>query len=714
MVSRTWLRRPELAVAAFASLLQWLTLRSLLGPFIYADELGYVAAARYFGPGYPEVQMQSGFFHAGYGLLLSPLTIWFDEPASFHRAATSLNGAMLVVAAVMACRLAQKLYDLDAFSTFVVGALFASSTSVMVSSGLLWAESTLTLLVVLMATSVRRAAVLQRRLDIAVLALIAVAAYAIHPRGIAMTVAIVLGLMLLARSGPHRGTVALAVIFVATGFLATRQLHELTADRLFAGSALTGTNSSFRFRVEEYIIGAPGAWVRGLLGAAWYQLMASAGLVAVAFISWAVAARGALSNHTYSQGHGRDVSRLDRSSSHGSDPDGSNFVGFVVGGAFVLTWLIAGTIASVEEPRIDHTVYGRYLDHLAPLAFTMGSAVLLTRGRAAVRPIAVSAALVPVLGWAVSLWWGFDFYDEPRPVAPINAPVHATMSRVVENNLPGVIGTAAGVGIVAFWLVTRWNPRAALVGAVGLLSCFGLFTVNNEVLPQSRNSANLQALPDAAELEFSGGTVMLAEPFAFLPTYSGQFWADDVQFVLATECPAHPYDGVIAAPGDARYLDHRILFSDDRSERELLEPSPVGYPVAWSVVPSVSVTSGQLTAGGVAEVEISITNTGSSILEIPGEGPRSLLVAYRIIEAGAAPYDTAPIQVDGLSNVSLEPSATSTVSIVVPLVAGESPLGSGEYDVVADLYVRGLGWLHEAGCPGGLPEGARIEVEASP
>lgn len=692
---REVLRRPELPVAAFAALLQFLTLRPLLGPFIYADELGYVAAARYFGPGYPEVQMQSGFFHAGYGLLLSPLTVLFDEPGSFHRAATSLNGAMLVLAAVLACRLARQLYDLSDRATMLVGALFAASTSVMFSSGLVWAEATMTLLVVLMATVARRAAVHHRRIDIAWLAVIAVAAYLIHPRGIAMTAAIVVALLVLAWVGASRPTIGLAVVFIAVGFVATRQLHDLTADRLFAGSALTGTNSSFRFRIEEFILRSPGSWVRGLLGTAWYQLVASAGLAAIAAVDWFTGSR-------------RTVRQL--RSGGGGRLSGANFVGLLLFGTVVLSWLIAGTIASAEDVRIDHTVYGRYLDHIGPLGLTVGAAIVLQKGKRAARPILGAAVLMLVLGWVVTLWWGPDFYDSGRSFARVNAPVFASLERLADSNLPGVAGTVAAVGSVGFWVVMRWRPAVATVAAIAVLAPFGFITVRSEVRPHSRDTVNLQALSGATEESFSDGIVMLAEPFAFLPLYAGQYWADDVQFILATECPAHPYDGVIAAPGDARYSDHAVLFTDDRSERQLLR-SPVSRERStWSADVTVSEVPGPVVSGGLVDIEISIANTGDSPIILPGVGPRPLSLAYRILEPGVAAYDTAPLRVAVAPDTTVEPGQTLTVAASVPLVLGEEPLGAGEFEIVADLFVENLGWLHEAGCPGGLPDGGRISV----
>jgi hypothetical protein len=420
--------------------------------------------------------------------------------------------------------------------------------------------------------------------------------------------------------------------------------------------------------------------------------MASAGLVAIATWEWLRSTR-------------------DLASGRGATDRGA--IGVVLLLSAALTWAMAGTIVSGEVVRIDHTVYGRYLDHIAPLAFSVAGAILLTSQRHWSRPLVASAVLVPGLGWAVSLWWGLDFYDAPRQVAPINAPVHATMTRIVENNLPGVIGVVAAVGIVVLLLAVRWQPRVAVALSVVVLAVTGFFTVRNEVRPHSRDTVNLRAMADAVEAAVPEGTAMIAEPFAFLNTYAGQYWADDVQFVLATECPAHPYDAIIAAVDDQRYLDHRILFTDPRSDRQLLEPSPVGYPIQWQADVSVVAADGPVESGGTMPVTISVTNTGDDTLLLPGEGPRPLSVAYRIVEAGEEPYDTAPIVVADLSTLSLAAGETRSTTIDVPIPGAESAFVPGRYEIVADLFVGGIGWVNEAGCPDGFPPGAEIEITPS-
>jgi hypothetical protein len=690
-----WLRRPEVLVAAFTAGLQWLVLRRVLGPFIYADELGYVAAARFFGSGDASVQLQSGFFHAGYGLLLAPLTVVFDEPDGFHRAATTLNGMMLVAAAVLASRLVRHLYGLDPFQTVVSGLLFATSTSVMVSSGLLWAESTLTLLVVIMATAARRAATRGGVLDDVVLVVTAVVAYLVHPRGIAMTAAIVAALLLLAWNRQRWLPFFVAFGAIAAGFVATRALHDLTADQVFAGSALTGTNSSFRFRLEEYVLGAPGAWTRGLLGTAWYQLMASAGLMAVAWWEWL-------------------RSGADRFRTRGA-LDGRVMVGAVMAMSFAFSWTIGATIASGDVVRIDHSVYGRYLDHIAPLGFSVAGALVMTRFESAQRSLLAALVATPVLGWLVTLWWGIDFYGEPRQVAPINAPLHATVTRLLDNNLPGVIGVAAAVGVGVLILLSRRSPTVAMSASAFVLAVVGVFTVRNEVWPHSRDTVNLRAMADAVEEHAAGGTVLIAEPFSFLNLYGGQYWADDVDFVLGSECPAHPFDAVIAPIDDERYFDQRILFTDPRSERQLLEASGVGYPTEWDV--SVSVESGVDTAvaGDLIEVSFTVTNNGSDRFVLPADGPRPAVAAYRFIPDGDEPYDTEPVAIAELATLELESGESRTVATEVALSGADgATLTPGRYQIVADLFVRRIGWVYEAGCPGGLPDGLAVEVQPAP
>ena len=684
--SSKWLRSPELAIAAFAGYLQWRTLRPVLGPFIYADELGYVAAARFLWPGGEDPALPSNFFHPGYGLLLSPLTAVFDEPASFHRAATTLNGLMLVAAAVLAARLARRLHSLGPGSTVLVGGLFAASTSVMVSSGLVWAESTLTLLVVLLAVVARRLGEHGRRLDLAALAMLGVAAYAVHPRAIAITAAVAITCVAFGWSRQRRADAAIALIGIGIGFLAVRQLNAFVADNVYAGNVLDGTNASFSARLRELILEAPGPWTRGLIGTAWYQLLASAGLGAVAVVGWGRSAVGLLSG---------------RQSKH----DGSGLVALSLIMASLLGWLIAATITSGEEVRIDHTVYGRYLDHIGPLALCLGAAMIIESGARATRPVLASAVLVPLGGWVLSLWWGFDFYTEQRLFVRVNAPVFASMSEVLESTLPGLIGLVAGAAILAFWALLRSNQQAGLIAALVGLVGLGGFTVRNEVWPYSRDVVNLQAMADATEQVAPNGTVLLARPMAFLNLYGGQFWADDVSFVLGSQCPASAYDYVIASIDDPRYADHRVVFEDDRSDRQLLEPPSGAHVLSLEAQVLVEQT---LISGASTPAVLVVTNTGSEPLEVPGTGPRTLAFAYRIIDVGTEPNETPPVVVAWTG--VLEPDERIEIPITFSAQRDGGDLASGSYTVVADLYVDRVGWLREAGCDVGLPPGRPLEV----
>lgn len=690
-MKRTRLRSPEVIVGLFAAVIQVINLLPLRGPFIFADELGYVAAARYFGPGYPEIQMQSGFFHAGYGLLLAPLTAIFPEPERFYRAAVGINGLMVVAAAVLATRLIRRLYQLSDGQAILAGALFAVSTSAMVSASVVWTESTLILLTVLIAAAAARLAEQHRVIDAVGLTVLGVFAYFVHPRAIAMTVSVACLWVLLGwyRRRWLRSAIAIGVMIL--GFVAVRQVHELTADRLFAASALSGSNSSFRYRIEESILGSPAAWSLGVIGLAWYQLVASVGLVAIAWAEWGTSAM--------------QFVRRTRPS-----PSARVVVGTLLLGATVSTCLVSATIATGDQPRLDHAIYGRYLDHMAPLGMAVAAALVLRRASAVSGPLAAGAFAIPALGLGITAWWGADHFLS-NAVQRVNIPVHATLSRWVDDPRPSVVASFVFLAVVGLLVGARRWPGPTIVVTVVGLGALGVATVRHEVHPQSRATMANREMASEVEALAGGGPVMIAEPFTFLNLYGGQFWADDTSFVLATECPAQATEFVIAPIDDPRYLDYRILFTDERSERQLLEVSPVGGPASWAISTSVSAPAGPVPAGSTVPITITVTNTDTEPLDVPGLGPRTVTLAYRFIDADTHPYTTSPVGTGW--NGRLEPGSSVTIEAEAVAEREGAALAPGRYEIVADLWVSGIGWLNEVGCPGGLPGGVGVDVAAS-
>lgn len=675
MIDRS-LWRPQLIVAAWASVLQFVVLRPVLGPFIFADELGYVAAARYFGPGYPDVQMQSGFFHFGYGLLLSPLTAIFGEPDSFHRAATTFNGALMVAGAVLVVHLIVVVLGHSRTAGLIGGLTFAAAPPVLVNTGMLWAESALSFWVVLSVWLVARFARSPTMATGIPLAIVAAFAYAIHPRALALFVASAVVLILIGyRSRQARPAVAVALVVLFIGFISVRLVNDLVADRLYADQALASFDGSIIGRFRTFILEEPTKWLLGLVGVAWYQVFASAGLVVVAWVAWVRTGwRALLRTEAVTDRHAISV--------------------FLVA-ALGSGWAMAATIAAGDELRLDQPIYGRYLDHLAPLAMAVAVAVLADGARRWNRELLGAAAVLPLIGGFLLAWHGTDFFAGGRAFVAMNVPVFATFIRVAETASPLSAGLIAGAAVAAFVGALRFHRVAALGVAIVAFAGLGVFTVQREVHPHSRNTVNLRTLAVRSEELATGGRVLLAPPYEFQTLFSTQFWADDVQFVLGTECSSAPYDLVIAAPDDPRYLDHAILGRDQRLEREILQPS-TSRPVV-DVATEVRVTGwpASVEPGQTEVVTISVSNTGSSPIVLSGGGnPRDLGISIRFVgDTGELPRIPVPVP-----EPLVEPGETIVVEFSLAAASGGKPLDPGGYEMAADVFLAQIGWLNAPGC----------------
>jgi hypothetical protein len=340
------------------------------------------------------------------------------------------------------------------------------------------------------------------------------------------------------------------------------------------------------------------------------------------------------------------------------------------------------------------------------LAF--GASLVLSKAHGA-RLWVAGALATPVLGAVIMLWWGPSAFEVDQPYAPINAPFFASMANLLGSLSPLLIGVAVGgVAVVGGLSGKRWS-LTALGCLVPILVVVGLQASSEHVRRHSRDTVNLRAMAEA--VESSGAQrALLAEPFAFINLYGGQYWADDVQFILASECPASSsYDVVIAPIDDPRYLDHRVIFTDPRSERQLLEPPAVASVDASEVMVRFVEFPTAVEPGSIVEARVEVENTGEEAVFIAAGGVRSPSVAYRFIDPGQSSYDTKPVVVDtGALTLEVGDRRLFTVDVVVG--ADGEPLPEGSYELVADLFIGGLGWVNEAGCPGGIPDGSAVEV----
>jgi hypothetical protein len=321
-------------------------------PLVTPDEIGYLGIARYFTEAIGPSLEGTPYYHFGTSLLWAPASALAEAPASVYRIAVAMTAAMVGATPVLLVRIAREL-ALPASPLLVAVAVVVSLwPSHFVHSHLAWSETPFRIVFLAAILAALVAGRTGRAGPALAVAALAVLAFAVHPRALAMLPLAVVFLAALACVGRLRWSVAAAAaLVIVTGYASVGAVND------HLGTALWGTGVSDGERLAAFwnrVASLDGAWRFALrvLGHAWYQLSASLGLVGIG----AAAAIGAF--------------RFDR--------DAGRRCALAFAGAAMLGVAAASAAQLVDARRLDHVVYGRYLDGVTIILLWLGARSLFS------------------------------------------------------------------------------------------------------------------------------------------------------------------------------------------------------------------------------------------------------------------------------------------------------------------------------------------------
>ncbi|HEU5085262.1 MAG TPA: hypothetical protein VFU14_18110 [Acidimicrobiales bacterium] len=499
-----------MAVATAASLVvRVLLARTVVSPFIFQDEGGYVGVARLLAGDAPTLYGPT--YLPGYGVLLAPAAAVLG-PSGLQNAAQVLNAAaaaaVIPVLHLLGLRFAGLRPWLSA-GVAVVGGTMAASV---VQATMLLPEALLVLVVAVGVLALHHA--LQRPSPgwAAAAGVVVGAGYAVHPRAIVGVVAVLVVAAAAWRLGalPRRTAAVLAAAAVGTT-VATQVLHAWATAQLYP----SGTKPS----LAGSPLGALGEPVGAAVitaGQTWYVVAASLGLVPLGLVA---AAR---------------TGWLERTGARGLT------AGFVVLGA--LGSLALGTIGSydvgtgTDVTRADLPLYGRYLEQWVPVLVVLAPALV----RRWVWPVAASvAAGVAAAAFAIHAMYPTATWRQPvawHNIASLQVPVDVFGRDHVRATGLVVALAVLGVGAVASRADRRWwlVPLGAVV-AMNLVG--GVALVRDWAGPSSEAWAARHRLGPVLAAADEVVWVDLDDDFDIFWAYNVQFWHPDVEVAYFDEAP---------------------------------------------------------------------------------------------------------------------------------------------------------------------------------
>ena len=468
-------------VAAVISVVTLLVLniivsRTAIAPRTPWDEIAPLQMARELAGQGPVSQMSGAGYYPGWGILLTPIWWFTQDPAQVYAATIGVVIALAMITILPLMQIARLLGQTSA-QAVTAAALTLSVPARTVNADYTLAENLLALLVACSALAAFRLWQRPSPLTLVLFILAVTAAYLTHTRALAVVLAAAVWLLLFVLRD-WRVTVGGAALLVGGYWLVKLLVAEITVPMLLSGF---GQGELLGDKLENL---APGPFFRVAFAQAWGQFAGSfgvtaLGLVVLAFFVW------------------RELRTL-RVGPYGFMA-GLLFIASVVS---VIAWSNAG-----PQERFDAQVYTRYIDPFAVLAMLLGVVALL---RVVRRPLLLVAAGLVVVDTAVVLlkvapWantWGTTSgpansaailaWTPLRPSEPFPHPLIPAPGNANELWFWASLCLVAGV-VVMFAVRTR--PRALAVLMLISFAVLSLFA--NPSQPRDYPAPFTEALESA-------------------------------------------------------------------------------------------------------------------------------------------------------------------------------------------------------------------------
>lgn len=468
-------------VAAVISVVTLLVLniivsRTAIAPRTPWDEIAPLQMARELAGQGPVSQMSGAGYYPGWGILLTPIWWFTQDPAEVYAATIGVVIALAMITILPLMQIA-RLLGLTSAQAVTAAALTLSVPARTVNADYTLAENLLALLVACSALAAFRLWQRPSPLTLVLFILAVTAAYLTHTRALAVVLAAAVWLLLFVLRD-WRVTVGGAALLVGGYWLVKLLVAEITVPMLLSGF---GQGELLGDKLENL---APGPFFRVAFAQAWGQFAGSfgvtaLGLVVLAFFVW------------------RELRAL-RVGPYGFMA-GLLFIASVVS---VIAWSNAG-----PQERFDAQVYTRYIDPFAVLAMLLGVVALL---RVVRRPLLLVAAGLVVVDTAVVLlkvapWantWGTTngpansaailAWTPLRPSEPFPHPLIPAPGNANELWFWASLCLVAGV-VVMFAVRTR--PRALAVLMLISFAVLSLFA--NPSQPRDYPAPFTEALESA-------------------------------------------------------------------------------------------------------------------------------------------------------------------------------------------------------------------------
>lgn len=478
-------------------------------PLISGDETGFLAIGRYLGGKGIYAMLDQPYYPFGYASLLAPGFLLFDDPQWTYRFAITLNVLLTGITVPLSLRLLAHFGFGRSITVLACSIIAATWPSYTVHISLAWAETLFRVLFLLYLLALINAVETGRIIWFVGVALLTAALYATHARALAL---IPLGLVFFAYSAVHRGKRAEAlygILVLMPAIVVVVAANGHFQDTLWESVRTEGALGEMFARLlsRDGIIKI----FFTTLGHLWYQLVASFGffLVGVWFLFKKVIA-----------------------------PPSSNerAIAISILGA-IASIAVASVMQMSAHSRLDHLIYGRYLDAATMPLLLIGLVAVIDRVKGAIYVQAAAIAAILILGIIVYI---YADNIELNLLFDINIAGIAGIQSILNPFIPDVEASVfIGISLISVMAILAiaalCQIRMALVGlaAYSIIATYSMFLF----LMQAQNVFEVIVENDAQLLRSTGASqvFLLKSSWEDWYFFRERFILPDISVIPATD-----------------------------------------------------------------------------------------------------------------------------------------------------------------------------------
>lgn len=475
-------------------------LRSQLAPTVSPDEAGFLSIAMYFA-GKPFIEMSAAPFYGFVsGALYAPAFVMFDNPAAIYRAIMVANSMLVAACVPLLLAITRESGFRPSWLTPIAAAVISLWPSYTYTAGMAWSEATFRV-VFLLTTLVALRFTERRTLSTALaLAICATLTYATHARGLPVVgVAFVLFFVMWWRGLISSWVAVSGAALLIASFVAVHELNGHLIETIWA----SGKGPDRHYLLEHLVAAAfdfPKTMMAAnvIVGHIWYQIASTVSVVIFGVYFLVKRCLGS-EERLYS----------------------SAFVLLCVAGVGA-----ASVVQMIDPLRLDHMLYGRYVDGATIVIFWFG--VLAITKNQLTRMDALIAALIAAIAVAAALFLFIQssLVQNLADAQPQNVPGIASYFWFPNNDWE-VMGRPSIVAILSGLFLVALQSPVLRVAYLAVFLYFSTTVMFPKIQAQSTNVAALLNKDDAKISEAAGN-----RPLYWVDADRDTLWLYQLQFVL--------------------------------------------------------------------------------------------------------------------------------------------------------------------------------------